>query len=182
VRVFLHPLLPHLSSIPLWLAIKPPQDQGPPFSLMSDKAILCYICIWNHRSLHVYSGWWFSPWELWLVQLVDIVLPKGLQSPSAPSVLPLALSFGFAGLVQWLAVSICICIGQVLAEPLREQPYQAPVSKCFLTSATGLTFHLFFIFVWHCLGSHIHLGEIFISIQILDGTPNKIWKERRTTD
>jgi hypothetical protein len=30
---------------------------------------------------------------------------------------------------------ICICLGQVLAEPLREQPYQAPVSKCFLSSA-----------------------------------------------
>jgi hypothetical protein len=33
--------------------------------------------------------------------------------------------------VQWLPVSICICIDQVLVEPLREQPYQAPVSKCF---------------------------------------------------
>jgi hypothetical protein len=27
------------------------------------------------------------------------------------------------------------CIGQVLAEPLRGQPYQASVSKCFLASA-----------------------------------------------
>jgi hypothetical protein len=30
---------------------------------------------------------------------------------------------------------ICICTGQVLLEPLREQLYQAPVSKCFLASA-----------------------------------------------
>ena len=34
-----------------------------------------------------------------------------------------------------LSVNICIYISQVLAEPLRGQPYQAPVSKCFLTSA-----------------------------------------------
>ena len=39
----------------------------PPLPLMSDKAILCYICIWSPGSLHVYSGWWFSPWELWVV-------------------------------------------------------------------------------------------------------------------
>jgi hypothetical protein len=33
----------------------PPQDQGPPLCLMSDEAILCYICSWSHGSLHVYS-------------------------------------------------------------------------------------------------------------------------------
>jgi hypothetical protein len=70
-----------------------------------------------------------------VVCLVDIVLLMGLQSPSAPSVLPLALPLGSLGSAQWLAVSSCICIGQVLVEPLREQPYQAPVSKCFLASA-----------------------------------------------
>ena len=32
-------------------------------------------------------------------------------------------------------MSICICLSQVLAEPLREQLYQAPVSKYFLASA-----------------------------------------------
>ena len=42
----------------------------------------------------VLLGWWFSPWELWVVLLVDIVLPMGLQSPSAPSVLPLTLPLG----------------------------------------------------------------------------------------
>jgi len=37
-------------------------------------------------------GWWFSPWKLWVVWLVDIVvLPTGLQTPSAPSVLSLLL-------------------------------------------------------------------------------------------
>ena len=49
-----HPLLPHCSSIPLHWGIKPPQDQGPPLPLMSDKTILYYICSRNHESLHVY--------------------------------------------------------------------------------------------------------------------------------
>jgi hypothetical protein len=35
--------------------MKPPQDRGPPFPLMSDKAIFCYLCIWGHGSLHVNS-------------------------------------------------------------------------------------------------------------------------------
>jgi hypothetical protein len=58
-----------------------------------------------------------------------------LKSSSAPLVLPLALPLGSPGSVWWLAESICNCIGQVLTEPLRVQPYQAPVSKCFLASA-----------------------------------------------
>ena len=70
-----------------------------------------------------------------MVRLVDIiVLPMGLRFPSAPSVLPLTLPLGSAGSVRWLAVSICVCISQVLVESLREQPYQAPVGKRFLAS------------------------------------------------
>jgi hypothetical protein len=30
-------------------------SSSPPPPLMPDKAILCYICSWSHRSLHVYS-------------------------------------------------------------------------------------------------------------------------------
>jgi hypothetical protein len=73
----------------------PSQDQGPLLPLMSDKDILCYIWGWSHWFLHVYSGWWFSLWELWGVCLVDIiVLPKGMQTPSAPSVLYITLPLG----------------------------------------------------------------------------------------
>jgi hypothetical protein len=105
----------------------------------------------GHPLLHMYLesmipscilfGWWFSLRDLWMIQWVDIVLPMGMQSPSAPSLLPLALPLGSLGsvqwlTVQWLAVSFCICISQVLAEPFREQPYQAPLSKHFLLSAT----------------------------------------------
>jgi hypothetical protein len=42
----------------------------------------------------VLFSWRFSLWELWVVQLVNVVLPTGLQSPSAPLVLPLALPMG----------------------------------------------------------------------------------------
>jgi hypothetical protein len=63
------------------------------------------------------------------VLLVDIVhLPIGLQTPSAPSVLSLAPPLGTLCSVQLLAASICLCVCQALAEPLRRQPYQAPVS------------------------------------------------------
>ena len=34
--------------ISLCLGIEPPQDEGPPLSLMPDKAELCYICSWSH--------------------------------------------------------------------------------------------------------------------------------------
>jgi hypothetical protein len=50
-----HLLLPHSSSITLHRGIKPPQDQGPPLPLISDKAILCYLCIWSNGFLPEYS-------------------------------------------------------------------------------------------------------------------------------
>jgi hypothetical protein len=131
-----HPLLPHRPSIPLHWGIKPSQDQGPLLPLMPYKVILCYICSWSHGSLHVYSlvgglvleisresGW-----------LIFFVLPMGLQTPSAPSVLPLTPPLEPLGSLQWLAACICICIGQALAEPLRRKLYQASVSKHFLAS------------------------------------------------
>jgi hypothetical protein len=83
----------------------------------------------------VVFGWWFSPWELWRYWLVHIVVPpRGLQTPSAPWVLSLAPSLGTLCSVQWMAVSIHLCICQALAEPLRRQLYQAPVSKLLLAS------------------------------------------------
>ena len=55
-----------------------------------------------------------------MVQLVDIVvLSMGLQSPSDLLVLPIALLLGLVGSVSSVTVSICICISQMLAEPLR---------------------------------------------------------------
>jgi hypothetical protein len=80
-------------------------------------------------------GWWFSPWELCGVWLIDIVVfPMGLQTPSAPSVLSLTLPLRTWCSVQWLEASICLCICQALAEPFRRQLYQSPVSMHFLAS------------------------------------------------
>jgi hypothetical protein len=50
-----HPLLLPCPGIALHGGIKPSQDQGPLLSSMSHKAILCYIYLWSHESLHVYS-------------------------------------------------------------------------------------------------------------------------------
>jgi hypothetical protein len=67
--------------------------------------------------------------------LVDIVvLPMGLQTPSSPSVLYLTPPLGTPCSVQWLSMSISLCICQVLAEPLERQLHQAPVTMHFLTS------------------------------------------------
>jgi hypothetical protein len=58
----------------------------------------------------------------------------GLQSPSAPSALPLTLPLGSPDAIQWLPM-VSIYLSQVLAEPFREQLYQAPVYKRILSSA-----------------------------------------------
>lgn len=59
----------------------------------------------------------------------------GLRSPSVPSAFPLTLPLGSPDSVQWLAVSTCTWLSQVLVEPLRGQPYQTRVGKHILPSA-----------------------------------------------
>jgi hypothetical protein len=59
----------------------------------------------------------------------------GLQTPSAPWVLSLAPTLGTLFSVQWMTVSIHFGICEALAEPLRRQPNQVPVSKLLLASA-----------------------------------------------
>jgi hypothetical protein len=83
----------------------------------------------------VVFGWWFSPCELWLVQLVDIVLPMGLQSPSVPSVLPYLFHWGphaqFDGCL-WASASVLVRV----VEPFWGQLYQTPFSNnivCVIT-------------------------------------------------
>ena len=53
------------------------------------------------------------------------------KAPSAPSVLPLTPPLGSLCSVWWLAASICICIGQTLAEYLKGQLYQVEPSSLF---------------------------------------------------
>jgi len=104
--------------------------QGLLLLLMPDNAILHWVppC--------VFIDWWFNPWELWEIWLVDIVvLSMGFQTASASSVPSLTPPLGSLCSIWLLAASILICIIMVLAEPLRRHPYQAPVSKHFLASA-----------------------------------------------
>ena len=60
-------------------------------------------------------GWWFSPWELCRVWLVDIfALSVWLQTSLAPLVLSLTRPLGSPCSVQYLAASICLSICQTL--------------------------------------------------------------------
>ena len=88
-------------------------DEGTLLPWMYNKAIFCYICIWSHGSLHVYSlvgglvlgalgvgtGWFILLFFIWGPNPFSFVSP----SPN--------FSIGFPCSVWWLAVSICICIG-----------------------------------------------------------------------
>jgi hypothetical protein len=101
---------------------------------MSDKATATYVT--GAMGPSMYTLWLvFSACELRGYWLVDIVPPMGLQIPSSPSDLSsLTSPLGIPCSVQWLAVSIHLCICQALAEPLRGQLYLAPVSKYFLAT------------------------------------------------
>jgi hypothetical protein len=80
----------------------------------------------------VLFSWGFSPWELWGYWLVHIVVPP--MGPSAPWVLSLAPPSGPCTRSNgWLRASTSI-ICQALAEPLRRQLYQIPVSNHLLAS------------------------------------------------
>jgi hypothetical protein len=86
----------------------------------------------------VLFGWWFSPWALWGYWLVRIVVPPlGLQVSSAPLVLSLAPPLGTLCSDQCFIESINFCICQTLAEPLRRQLYQVPVSKSAVQFTVG---------------------------------------------
>jgi hypothetical protein len=96
--------------------------------------------------------------------LVDIVvLPERLQTPSGPSVFSLTPPLWTLWLVQWLAASILLCICQALAEPLRRQTYQAPVSKHFLAS---LLVSGFGDYIWDGSPNHLILS-LPVMLQIL---------------
>ncbi|EDL27071.1 mCG12966 [Mus musculus] len=148
-----HPLLLPCPGIPLHLGMESSQDQRPLLSLMSLKAILCYIFGWRHEFLHVYPLVGLVPGSsggYWLVHIV--VPPIGLQTPSASCVLSLAPPLWNLCSVQWMAVSLHFCICQVLAEPLRRQLHQAPVSKHLLASTIVSGFGIFRIFKIHMDG------------------------------
>jgi hypothetical protein len=99
----------------------------------------------------VFFGWWFSPWEFWEFWMFDIVLPEGLQTPSAPWVLPLAPTLWTLCSVQWMNMSIPFCISHALTEPIRRQLYQAPISKHFHKSIWVWWMYIWWIPMWGLL-------------------------------
>jgi hypothetical protein len=117
----------------------------------------------------VLFGWWFGPWELrgyWSVHIV--VPPMGLQTPSAPWVLSLAPPLGTLCSVQGVTMSLHFCICQTLAEPLRKQQYQAPVSKHPLVSTIVCAFgNSFCITGWTFLRFLLHTFSVSPPMGIL---------------
>jgi hypothetical protein len=82
---------------------------------------LLYMCQGPWLSPCILPGWWFSLWELQGSGLVESAgLSMGLPFPSASSILSLIPPYRSPILVQWLCVSICICLSQLLVGPLRE--------------------------------------------------------------
>jgi hypothetical protein len=127
-----HHLPRNPSSIPLHWGIKPLQDQRPSLPLMSDKAILCYLCVWSHGSLpvHLWVGVLVPGSTRWPCQLmlfflgVAITLRSSSPSATSPTRVPeLSLMVGSTYLN---------C--QLLAEPPQEQSYQIPVKKRLLAT------------------------------------------------
>ena len=103
----------------------------------------------------IFFGWWFRPWELWgeeglvcwyCCSFYGVANSFSSFSPSPTS------SIGVLCSVSWLAASICICIGQALAEPLRGQLLGISKSVCngmdpqVGQSLDGLSFSLCSIF------------------------------------
>jgi hypothetical protein len=89
--------------------------------------------------LHIWLEPWVPPYVFlgcglesrssgWLILLFFLWGCKPLQLLQSFSLTP-PLETPWS--VQWLAVSIHLCICQALVEPLRRQLYQSPVSMCF---------------------------------------------------
>jgi hypothetical protein len=74
------------------------------------------------------------------------------------SVLSTTLTLRWGHGISPIVGCICICIDQVLVEPLWEQPYQAPVNKCFLASAIMSEF---LVYIW----------DEFLGVASQDGLP-----------
>jgi hypothetical protein len=118
-----HPLSPHHPGIPLhweiWAFTRP--RASPPTDARQGHPLL-HMLLEPWVPPCVLFSWWFSPWQLWGYWLIHIVvLPMGLQILSAPAVLFLTPPLRTQCSNQWLAVNICLCICQALADPLRRQ-------------------------------------------------------------
>ena len=123
MRVLLHPPIPDSSpwhSPTLRHQALPGPRASPPIDVRQGHPLL-HMQLESWVPPCVLLGWWFSPWKFWGIWLVDIVvLPMELQTQLLWSFF-LTPPLGSLCSVQWLAVSICFCICQALAEHLRRQ-------------------------------------------------------------
>jgi hypothetical protein len=92
--------------------------------LRPGKKILCYICAGCLWPAYVCSliGSLVSGSSQDSRLVVTVGLPTRLPSPSGLSILFLTLPYWSPSSVHWLGVSICICLSQLLVDPLRGQP------------------------------------------------------------
>jgi len=99
-----HPFLPPRPDIPLTLgdqALAVSRASAPTGAQQGHPLLHMQQEPWVYRCVHF--GCWFSPWELWLVDDVVIMV---LQTLSALTILSLTSSLGAQFSVQWLAASI----------------------------------------------------------------------------
>jgi hypothetical protein len=63
----------------------------------------------------IFYGWLLSPWKLWGIWSIDIIVSMGLQTPSSPSFLALTPPLGSPHSVWYLVACIRICNGQAIS-------------------------------------------------------------------
>ena len=136
--------------------------------LRTDKAVVCYTCAQGQLPAHVCSS------DLGLVSgnsewsgLVDtVVLPMRLQSPSASSILPLTLLKESLTLIQWLGVSICNCLSQLVVEYFRGHICQALVCMHNMASVI-VCVHWMDPKLVQSLGAFLSLSAPFFTLNFL---------------
>ena len=96
-------------------------------SLSQVQAVLCSLCGRGHGAAHVCCLLGSSARSQVSGFFETAGLPMGLLCSSASSNLSLIQLQGSLTSVQWLGVSICICLNQLLVGPLRGQLCYVPV-------------------------------------------------------
>jgi hypothetical protein len=107
MRVFTHLLthshLPPCPGIPPHWGMEPSQDQGSLFPLMSESAILRYICSWSHGTLYVYylvgglvpgsagESAWLILFYLWVANPFSSFSPFSNSSIGDPMLSPMVV-------------------------------------------------------------------------------------------
>jgi hypothetical protein len=133
-----YPLLLHNSSIPYSWASYLPGTKNLPSHYSQARLFCANMYLEPCNPPGTFAGWWFRLWENWVVRPAFVVLLMGLQFPYTTPVLLPASPTGSLNSVWWLAPSICICIGQLLAGHPQELLLLVPVCKHLLTTTTML--------------------------------------------